>query len=48
MSRCRVHLEMSRSARMVEMPLFEVDEDGLVVVELLMIRWEEVDFVVVL
>jgi len=33
---------------MVEMPLFEVDEDGLVVVELLMIRWEEVDFVVVL
>jgi len=48
MSRYRARLEMFRSARMVEMPLFEVDEDGLVVVELLMIRWEEVDFVVVL
>jgi hypothetical protein len=33
---------------MFERPLFEIDEDGLVVVELLMIRWEEVDFVVVL
>jgi len=48
MSRYRVHLGMPRWVTIVERPFFEIDENVLVVVELLIIRWEEVDFVVVL